>query len=288
VITDTEGNLYGAAATGGLDATQNSLGSGTVFELAPCDPNDSWQPCWTETTIYSFCSDGGTNCTDGQHPGTGLLRDPVGSLYGTTSAGGSHGAGTVFTLAVPSFVLAGASVSVDPGATTDNTSTITLYPRGGFTGKVTLAAAITSKPSGAQELPTLSLASNSVSITGSSAVKVILTINTTAPTDAALEHSARPGVRWHTGGMTLAFGLIFGIGICIPTRGRTRRTRLGSLLFLVIFASGLLSCSAGSGSGTSGNTGNSSPGTTPGAYIATVTGTSGSITATSTVTLTVQ
>ena len=290
VITDTAGNLYGTTATGGLDASQNSLGAGTVYELAPCDPDDPWQPCWTETTIYSFCSDGGTNCTDGQHPNTGLLRDPVGNLYGTTSAGGSHGAGTVFTLAVPSFAMAGTSVSLDPGATTGNTSTITLYPRGGFTGSVELTAAITSKPAGAQDLPTLSFASNPVSISGSSAVEVALTITTTAPTSAALERSARPGIHWYAGGMTLAFGLMFGIGICIPTRGRIRRRRLGPLLFLVILflaisPSGLLSCGGGTGVSSSGN---SSPGTTPGAYVVTVTGTSGSITATGTVTLTVQ
>lgn len=147
-----------------------------------------------------------------------------------------------------------------------------------------LAAAITSKPAGAQDLPTLSFGtSNPVSITDASAVTVTLTITTTAPTNAALEHSARPGVRWHTGGMTPAFGLIFGIGICIPVRGCTRRRRLVPLFFVLILASGLFSCGGGGG-----NSGNSNPGTTPGAYVVTVTGTSDSITATSTITLSVQ
>jgi hypothetical protein len=95
--------------------------------------------------LYSFCSDGGTNCTHGQQPKSGLVRDPVGNLYGTTWAGGSQSGGTVFTLAVPTFTVAGTPVSVGPGATTGNTSTITLNPRGGFTGNVTLAAAITSE-----------------------------------------------------------------------------------------------------------------------------------------------
>jgi len=288
VIMDAAGNLYGTTQFGGANGSPPSQLSGTAFELSPpAQPGGAW----TETVLYSFCSVGGTNCTDGDQPMAGLLRDPVGNLYGTTWAGGSgggivsKGSGTVFMLAVPSFIVAGSTVSVGPGATTDNISTITLYPRGGFTGKVTLTAAVTSKPAGAQDLPTLSFgSSNSVSITGASAVTATLTITTTAPTNAALEPSARPGVRWHTGGMTLAFGLIFGIGICIPVRGRTRRTRLVPLLFLVILASGLLSCGGGGG----GNSGNSSPGTTPGTYVVTVTGTSGSTTATGTVTLTVQ
>jgi uncharacterized repeat protein (TIGR03803 family) len=288
LIMDTAGNLYGTTFTGGLDAIGPSLGAGIVYELVPlaqCDPVVSPLPCWTETALYSFCSDGGTNCTDGQHPSTGLLRDPVGSLYGATSAGGSHGRGTLYTLAVPSFTVAGSSVSLDPGADTGNTATITLYPRGGFTGKVALAAVITSKPSGAQDLPTLSLASNSVSITDSSAVKVILTINTTSPTEAALEHSARPRLHWYASGMTLAFRLIFGVGICIPIPRRTRRKRVGSLLLLMILAFGLPSCGGGTGSSSPSS---SSPGTTPGSYVVTVTGTSGSITAMGTVSLTVQ
>jgi len=273
---DAAGNLYGTTVQGGANQT------GTAFELSPpAQPGGAW----TETVLYSFCSDGGTNCTDGGQSKAGLLRDPVGNLYGTTFAGGSHGGGTVFTLAVPSFTLAGTAVSLDPGATTGNTSTITLSPLAGFTGKVTLTAAITSKPAGAQELPTLSFGSSSpVSITGASAVKATLTITTTAPTSATLE-LPRDHVSIGTLAASLAFGLIFGIGICIPTRGRTRRTRLGSLLFLVILAPGLLSCGGGTGSG---NSGSSTPGTTPGTYVVTVTGTSGSITATGTVALTVQ
>ncbi len=274
VIIDTAGNLYGVTSGGG------SAGGGTVFELtSPPQPGGTW----SETLLYNFCSL--ANCADGASPHAGLLRDPAGNLYGGTWSGGSHGGGTVFTLAVPSFTMAATSVSLNPGATTGNTSTITLNPHGSFTGSVKLTAAITSKPANAQELPTLSFASNPVSITGASAVKVSLTITTTAPTSAALEHSARPGIRWYAGGMTLAFGLMFGIGICFPTRGRIRRKRLGSLLFLVMLGLGLLSCGGGTGSG---NSGNSSPGTTPGAYVVTVTGTSGSITATGIVTLTVE
>ena len=46
------------------------------------------------TLLYSFKSTGG----DGTQPQAGLILDPPGNLYGTTSQGGSSGAGTVFML----------------------------------------------------------------------------------------------------------------------------------------------------------------------------------------------
>jgi uncharacterized repeat protein (TIGR03803 family) len=47
-----------------------------------------------ETVLYSFA--GGA---DGAYPSAGLVRDAVGNLYGTTSAGGASDHGTVFKLA---------------------------------------------------------------------------------------------------------------------------------------------------------------------------------------------
>jgi len=188
---------------------------------------------------------------------------------------------TSVTVTVPSFAVTGNAVSVSSGATTGNTSTITVTPGGGFTGSVTMTATITSRPAGAQNLPTLSFGSTSpISITDASAKTATLTIFTTAATSAALTPPAGPGLRWYAGSTTVAFGLIFGVGI--PVRGRRWRTRFASLLSLGILACGLLAC----GSGNSGGGGN--PGTTPGTYTVTVTGTSGSTTATGTVTLTVR
>ncbi|MGO9084250.1 MAG: choice-of-anchor tandem repeat GloVer-containing protein [Candidatus Sulfotelmatobacter sp.] len=277
------GNLYGTTFLGGASSTSdNDSGGGTLFLLA-APPQVGG--AWTETVLYSFCSEGGSSCTDGAGPSAGLILDAAGDLYGTASYGGAYNGGTVFELAVPTFIVTAAAVSVSPGATGGNTSTITLTPNGGFTGSVTLTAAITSSPSGAQNLPTLSFGSTSpVSITGTSAVTATLTIATTAPTTGALAYPAHPEFRWYGGGATLAFGLFFGIGICIPGRRRSWRMRLGLLVLLVVLAAGLLSCSSSSGGG--GGTGN--PGTTPGTYTVTVTGTSGSTTATGTVTLTVQ
>ena len=79
--------------------------------------------------------------------------------------------------------MSGTSVSVAPGATAGNASTITLTPGGGFTGNVALTAAITSSPTGAQDPPSLSFGSTTpVDITGTSAGTATLTILTTAAT----------------------------------------------------------------------------------------------------------
>ncbi len=81
---DKSGNLYGTTSAGGAS------GKGTVFELvAPKTVHGKW----TEKVLYSF----GTG-TDGAMPVGGVIFDSAGNLYGTTSAGGTAGYGTVFQL----------------------------------------------------------------------------------------------------------------------------------------------------------------------------------------------
>jgi len=80
VIFDSSGNLYGVLHSGG----QNQFGA--VYELSPSGSN------WTEQTLYSF-----VQFISGINPVGGLLIDPSGNLYGTTSTGGSNdGGGIVF------------------------------------------------------------------------------------------------------------------------------------------------------------------------------------------------
>jgi uncharacterized repeat protein (TIGR03803 family) len=84
---DSAGNLYGTAGIGGNHK------QGAVYRLTP---NGSG---WTQTVLYSFCAQGGSACTDGEAPRAGLIMDPAGNLYGTTSFGGDHNSGVVFKLA---------------------------------------------------------------------------------------------------------------------------------------------------------------------------------------------
>ena len=243
-------------------------------------------PTGTVTLTSGSYTSAATTLTSGSatiNVPAGALATATDTLTGSYSGDSNYSATTgtsSVTVTNPKFTIGGTAVSVSSGATTSNTSTITVTPSGGFTGSVALTASITSSPVGAQNLPTLSFGSTSpVGITDTAAKTATLSIFTTAATTAALAHPA-PGLHWYAGGTTLAFGLIFGIGM--PSLGRRSRKRLGSILFFLILAGGLVACAGGSKGG-GGN-----PGTTPGTYTVTVTGTSGSTTATSTVTLTVR
>lgn len=74
--------LFGTTPGGG---TSNQ---GVVFRLSKSNG------VWTEDVPYSF-----TGGSDGANPVAGLTKDSTGSLFGTTSQGGSAGFGTVFRLA---------------------------------------------------------------------------------------------------------------------------------------------------------------------------------------------
>jgi uncharacterized repeat protein (TIGR03803 family) len=81
LIFDSAGNLYGTAGAGGANE------DGVVFELSPMGAS------WTEKVLHSFA-----NGADGANPMSGLIMDPAGNLYGTTTNGGTNGTGTVFEL----------------------------------------------------------------------------------------------------------------------------------------------------------------------------------------------
>jgi uncharacterized repeat protein (TIGR03803 family) len=83
LFADADGNLLGTTYDGGT----NSLG--TVFEIARTASGYAATP----TTLFSF------NGIDGQNPHDSLIADVNGNLFGTTSAGGQHGHGTVFEIA---------------------------------------------------------------------------------------------------------------------------------------------------------------------------------------------
>ena len=108
------------------------------------------------------------------------------------------------TLPPPSFTLTGTSVSVFPGATSGNTSIISVTPTGGFTGSVVLTASVTSSPTGAQYPPTLSFGSTSpVTLTGSGVQTATLTVSTTAANSAAVVPPKNPGILWNTAAGTV-------------------------------------------------------------------------------------
>jgi large repetitive protein len=187
-------------------------------------------------------------------------------------------------LPMPAFSISGTAVSVAPGATTGNTSTITVTPSDGFTGTVVLTATYTSSPPGAILLPGFSFSAYPV-ITGTGAVTSTLTIFTVAPASATASPPTGSVSPWYAvGGAT--FACIFLVGI--PARRRRWQSILGLLVLLVALLSGVLSCGSGGGASGGGGGSGANSGTVPGAYTITVSGTSGAITETGTVALTVQ
>lgn len=96
LIVGPDGSLYGGAQ-GGIQncGSGGSDYCGLVFNLKPPPTFCPAALCsWTENVPYRFTS---------ESDGSGVIHvsasDPQGNLYGTTSTGGAHGAGTVFELA---------------------------------------------------------------------------------------------------------------------------------------------------------------------------------------------
>ncbi len=191
-------------------------------------------------------------------------------------------------------MVTGAPLSVAPGATSGNTSTVSVTPWYGFTGPVTLSCAIA--PTAASDPPTCSMPA-SVNISSTSAQTAMLMVSTTAPTSAM---NQRPRMPWQgaakgaTGAVLACVALLF-----LPFRkrgwvaqGRTGLTRSVLILMagMALFAAmaGMGCGGGGNGGGGGGGGGQSNPGTTPGTYTVTITGVSSGMTETGTVALTVQ
>jgi uncharacterized repeat protein (TIGR03803 family) len=81
LVLASDGNFYGTAGEGG------AYDGGAVFKITSKG---------ALTTIHSFCAK--TNCVDGSYPYAGLIQGTNGNFYGTTTFGGSHGSGSVFTI----------------------------------------------------------------------------------------------------------------------------------------------------------------------------------------------
>jgi uncharacterized repeat protein (TIGR03803 family) len=87
LIADASGALYGTTTYGGVYGCAFNAGCGTVFKLTPHGGT------YSHSVLYAFA--GGS---DGDGPGSGVVADSHGHLYGTTEYGGAHGDGIVFKL----------------------------------------------------------------------------------------------------------------------------------------------------------------------------------------------
>ncbi|MGA3371202.1 MAG: chitobiase/beta-hexosaminidase C-terminal domain-containing protein [Terracidiphilus sp.] len=240
----------------------------------------------TGASIY-YTTDGVTTPTINSTKYTGAITvsatETIQAIAMASGYSASAVASATYTI-TPGFTITGKPVTVTAGATSGNTSAITLTPVGGFTGSVALTSAITTGPSGGVQ-PTLSFGSTTpANITGSAAGTATLTITTTASstTQCTSENRTQQGIPWYSGGgAVLACVLLFGI----PERRRGWLKMLGLSLLLVALAGGATACGGGGGTACAPIV---KVGTMPGNYTITITGTSNSITSTGTVNLTVQ
>jgi hypothetical protein len=208
------------------------------------------------------------------------------SVTVTGASAGSLNATTTFTVNVPTahpgFTLSSTAVNI-PSPGPNGTSIITITPTGGFTGSVALTCTVSRGPMGATDAPTCSITAPPA-ITGGTSVTATLTVSTTAATAAAygqpVARAQHPSRGLAIGGSVIAITSLLWFGF--PIRRQRTITRLGMVLIstLIGAASG---CGGGKATALPAN-----PGTTPGAYVVTVTGTSGSIVATTVVTVTVN
>ena len=154
---------------------------------------------------------------------------------------------------------AASSASFAAGATTGNTSALTVTPLNGFTGPVYFACTIAYYPPGAQHLPTCSVPT-SVNVTSASAVTSTMTISSTGPTTSSRAKDIT-NRRWlAVQSLTFIAGIIV---VGLPLRRRVRGRGI-ALLSLIVLAGSMAMVSCGGGGGNGG--GHTVAGTTPGTY----------------------
>jgi uncharacterized repeat protein (TIGR03803 family) len=84
VTLDSHGDLYGTTVTGGTGRCEG--GCGVVYKLTHAHG-------WKQNVIYSF-----TGGSDGSGPGSPVVFDKQGNLFGTTPVGGGKGVGIIYEL----------------------------------------------------------------------------------------------------------------------------------------------------------------------------------------------
>ena len=260
----------GAAPTGTVTLQLGGTTLTTISNLA-----SSYQV--EGSTVYDVLTGSGTvqasqlasgsNTIDVDYSGDGNYA--ASSTTVTVTAPGSSGSSAIA-------LTNSGNITVAPGASSGNTSTITVTPSGGFTGGVNLSCAVTTGIDNPTDPPTCSVPA-SVTISGTTAATATLTVTTTAASNAAL---AMPQL-FLGGGATLAMLFFFGIP------GRRRAWRGLFMLVAIAFVAGAIGC----GNKTTTTTGGGNNGTTTGTYTVTVMGkdaATGQITSSTAVTLTVD
>jgi uncharacterized repeat protein (TIGR03803 family) len=85
-VRDSANTLYGVTINGGgNNIDHQQMGGGIVYAF-----DGSF------TVLHAFCSE--ATCTDGEYPGSGVIMDSSGHLFGTTNLGGKYWFGALYEL----------------------------------------------------------------------------------------------------------------------------------------------------------------------------------------------
>ncbi|MFP5248732.1 MAG: choice-of-anchor D domain-containing protein, partial [Acidobacteriota bacterium] len=273
-----------AVAPSATTGSASAIASTAAVVSGLVDPAGADTRAWF---VYGTSSTlAGASQTPSQDIGSATGLDPVSAtlsglasdatyyyqLVAQNSLGTSFGGIQSFSTAEgPYFsVIAGAPIAIAPGATTGNTSLITVLPLNGFVGTVNLSCAISAAATGAS--PTCAIPSP-VTVQDS-AVTASLTVNTTG----AAARNAVPEVFRRCGEIAVAL-LLLGLPL-----GRGRRLLVFGVLLVAI--AGVTAC--GSGSVNNAIKAQGTSGTPQGNYTVTITAVSGSLTETANLAVTVQ
>ncbi len=206
-----------------------------------------------------------------------------GSAAGTSSSAGSFTMGTTPT-----------SLSVTAGATSGNTLTVFATAANGFTGVVQMSCSIVAQGT-ATLLPSCSVNPGAVTLsTAAPSGSAVVTISSQAASASASTcggGGGSPTTAVKLGGLAFA-------GLCVllvpVAKRRGLKREIGGLLMVIAAAAGLsvmTGCGGGAVApigGTPNCAAQGASGTTPGSYVVTVTGKSGSTTASTTFALSVH
>ncbi len=289
-----------APTTTSFVSPPSSVAAGTPFSLnvAVLTSSSGVGPTGTVEILNGSSPLGNASCSPSNfNPSTGtpaLCQATVNGLVLTASASltAEYSGDTNYTTSTSSatqvnvaanFAMAATptSNSVSPGSSASYT--ITATAAGGFTGTVNFTCSVASASGSiVQDMPTCSLnpASAAVGVTPGS---TILEVSTTAPSLFAPFGSGPRGDPWMPVALFLSLSLVAAAGAWFA---RSRRRPLATAILtgaLFIALAGLASCGGGGNSGPPPN-----PGTPAGNYTVTVTGTSGTVSNSTPVTLTVQ
>jgi sugar lactone lactonase YvrE len=302
-VTVTASSTATAPATATAVATAVTAGTATL--AGTVNPNGSDTHSWflwgtssslngaSQTAMQDLGATAGSDAVSASISGLAASTTYYYQALAQNSLGTTSGAIFLFTTTPSPYfsVLTGAPLSVAPGATSGNTSTVSVTPWYGFTGAVSLTCAIT--PTAASDPPTCSVPAT-VMVSGTTAQTATLTVSTTAPITAANQHLRMPWSR--AGGAALACVALLFVpwrrrSWLVPRRSTLTRNSLISLAWIALFAAMAgMGCGGGgsTGGGGGGGGGQTNPGTTAGTYTVTITGVSGGMTESGTVALTVQ